>query len=105
MALDKPVWGHSLLKSKDTTVFDLGPHNMYVLVFYETGIIGLALLLAFLINNFSFYLRRHYYPGVIYWMLISCEFFFSHNIIYEYFFSFSMAYLVLYFMNDSYVKR
>ncbi|WP_423149739.1 O-antigen ligase family protein [Rubrolithibacter danxiaensis] len=96
-ALDQPLVGYGPLSS---TVYSQGPHNMFLLLWFETGLLGLILYLLFFLNLYRYAKLSKAIPVIIWGICVLTNSFFSHNLLSEYFFVFVTP-LIYYYTQQS----
>src|SRR5690606_18622787 len=77
---DKPIWGYG---PRAISAMPIGPHNMFLLYWFELGVIGLLLYIYFIINIFNWSRKLKAVPLTVLGICVLVNSFFSHHLISE----------------------
>src|SRR5690606_13661812 len=79
---DKPIWGYG---PRAISAMPIGPHNMFLLFWFELGIIGLFLYIYFIVNIFKWARKLQAIPLTVLGICVIANSLFSHHLMSEYF--------------------
>ncbi len=74
---ESPIIGHGV----GYYIPELGPHNMYLLFWATTGIVGLLIYISFVLGSFYFFIRHNNTQGMVFAFVFSIASLYNHTLL------------------------